>query len=206
MSVTPNLSGFNKDKVANKFGIQLKKKENNQSTQSQSLSSSTETNILQTKSKTINEFSSENQSNGFISKSSELLKKPLDNSIKSKSTNELISTSSSSNERSSSSSLKSNIPHSTNANPVKLINSSIQSDSQSFISTLTSKDRSKSPSPSPNKRTSMTTTTTKTEAEIEHQKDQPLYKRQPSKPLDNPTSMTNRIKQLHESSILTTSR
>ncbi|CAF4705535.1 unnamed protein product, partial [Rotaria sp. Silwood2] len=42
------------------------------------------------------------------------------------------------------------------------------------------------------------TTMTKTTADIEHQKDQPLYKRQLSKTLDNITSIANKNKHQHE--------
>ena len=46
---------------------------------------------------------------------------------------------------------------------------------------------------------SQRTSLSKTEAEIEYQKDQPLYKRQLSKSLDNSASAINRMKQIQES-------
>jgi hypothetical protein len=84
-------------------------------------------------------------------------------------------------------------------------------------SSLTSKDRSISPQPSSLQSINITkttertipstpsiksqnipTATTKTVAEIEHQKDQPLYKRQLSKTLDNATSIAIKNKHQHE--------
>ena len=68
---------------------------------------------------------------------------------------------------------------------------------QTNLTTTTPKQTSASPIL---KRQSIPTTTTtlKTEAEIEHQKDQPLYKRQLSKTLDTATSMANKTKHQHE--------
>jgi len=242
MSVTPGLGAFNKDKVANKFGIQLKNKDTNKQTQ-QLLTTSTEKRIINTEpstvtnNKTVSDFYIQKQSNGIksntnLSKTPEPLRKTLENSTKSKSTSGLISTMMH-NERNDS--LNSNVNHSTSLNPVNSTKSNSQSSSNILLSSklsdtikrssLTSKDRSKSPEPSSIKRTSIIkpteqtllstlsskrssipTTPTKTIAEIEHQKDQPLYKRQLSKTLDNTTSLANKTKHQHELTTLSTIR
>jgi hypothetical protein len=82
----------------------------------------------------------------------------------------------------------SNVNHSTISNPVK---TNQTSDTLKRFS-LTSNDQTKSFEESSIKRTSVSTTTNKTEAQIEYQKDQPLYKRQLSKTLDNTTSITSK--------------
>jgi hypothetical protein len=226
MSDTPNLSAFNKDKVANKFGIQLKNKDKNkQSQQTLSLSTekkinNTETSIV-TKNKTVSDFRIQNQLNGFQSNT--------EPSLKSKSNIELISTSTNNDRRNS---FNLNVNHSDCLNT----NQSIKSNSQSTLnisfpsksfdttkrSSLTPMDRKKSPESSSIKRTNITKTTEhplssskqasipthiiKTEAQIELQKDQPLYKRQLSKTLENATSMGNKIKHQHELTTLSNKR
>jgi len=203
MSVTPGLGAFNKDKVANRFGIQLKNKDTNKQSQQPSTEKiiiNTDTSIV-TKNKTVSDFRVQNQSNGF---QSEPLKKTLENSIKSKSNIELISMPMHNERRDS---LNSNVNHSTSLNPVKL-NSQLSSKLSDTIKipNLIPKDRSKSPSPSSIKQTNITERsvspipsskqstipTTKTEAQIEHQKDQPLYKRQLSRTLDNTIILTSK--------------
>lgn len=72
--------------------------------------------------------------------------------------------------------------HSTN--PVK-INSSRENLSESPVEQATGM--------------STRTSLSKTEAQIEYQKDQPLYKRQLSKSLDNSASAINRMKQIQDS-------
>jgi hypothetical protein len=242
MSGTPNLGAFNKDKVANKFGIQLKTKDSLTQIQrpltptTEKKSTITESSSIVTKSKIVSDFRKQNDSNGFQSNTnhSALLKTPeptrklVENSIKSKSSSELISTPINNERRTS---LTPNVNHSTTSNPVKS-NEPIKSLSPSSSSTnlsplkspeivkrssLTPINRSVSPEPSSIKRLSLTksteraispvssikppnvpTTINKTEAAIEHQKDQPLYKRQLSKTLDNATSIVNKTKHQHE--------
>jgi hypothetical protein len=214
MSVTPGLGSFNKDKVANKFGIQLKKKDTNKQSQqplnpsTEKININTDTSAV-TENKTVSDSCLQNQSNGLKSKTPEPLRKTLENSSKSKSSVGLVSTLTYNERRDS---FNSNVNHSTSLNPVKSNSqsslttlSSSQSPDTIKQSSLISKNRSKSPSPSLSKRTSIIkttteqpmsqtlsskqtnipTSTTKTVAEIEHQKDQPLYKRQLSKTLDN---------------------
>jgi hypothetical protein len=173
MSVTPGLGSFNKDKVANKFGIQLKNKETTkQSTEKKIFITETTTTTI-----TMSDL------NGFRSNTLAPNQKTLENSAKSKSNNELISTSLH-NERHDPS--NSNVNHSTISSSVKLN----QSSDILKRSSLTSDDQTKPPE----KRTSIPTN--KTEAEIEFQKDQPLYKRQLSKTLDN--TITSKTKHPYE--------
>jgi hypothetical protein len=232
MNTTPGLGSFNKDKVANKFGIQLKPKDTNKQSQpplsplNERKTIHTETSSV-TKNQTVSDFRVQNESNGFqtntnITKHSTSSKTPqsIGNSTKSKSTIELVSTSMNNERRDS---LTSNVNHSTSLKPVKStlsIESLSKSSSSSNIlllskspetvkrssltpistdrqSILTSKDRSISPKPSI-KSQNIPTGTTKSVAEIEHQKDQPLYKRQLSKTLDNATSIANKSKHQHE--------
>jgi hypothetical protein len=178
MSKTPSLGSFNQDKVANKFGIQLKPKGS-----SQQLSTGT-SNI--TKNKTVSDFRTDNSTNGFLSntnrstssKTSEPIKKIPEKSITSKSTSALT-TSSINNERTNS--LTSNVNHSTATSKQP---SPAKSPATTKRSNIISTERSVSPVP-PVKRPSVSITTPKTEAQVEHLKDQPLYRRQLSKPLDN---------------------
>lgn len=250
MSVTPGLGAFNKDKVANKFGIQLKNKDSNKPSQ-RPLTSSTEKQTVNTETSTItenekvNDFRPKNESNGLrtkkhilqqspSSKTPEPIRKSLENSIKSKSSLELVSTSTNNERRNS---LHTNVNHSKAsvlAKSNELINciSPCLSSSSSNILlspkpsttmkrsslipvstmdrraslTLIDRDillepsltkRTVSPKPSVNQ-SNIPKSKTKTEAEIEHQKDQPLYKRQLSKTLDNLTSMTNKNKHQNE--------
>lgn len=227
MSVTPGLGAFNKDKVANKFGIQLKNKDNKQIQRTLSPSNEKiffdqeQTNLTKTMKIINNKSSLPNQSNGFQSKTPEPLRKTFENIQKSKSTSGLASILIE-NERPNLFNININ-HHST------LINS-VQSNSLSINpikrSSLTPNDRTKSPSPSPSlslssspssiikpsersispipspKRSSIPT---KTEAEIEHQKDQPLYKRQPSKTLDK-TTLIDKHKHQQELSTISNTR
>jgi hypothetical protein len=236
MSGTPGLGAFNKDKVANKFGIQLKPKDANKQSPRPSTSSiekgSTTTgtsNVI--KNKTIGDFRTENNINGFgltnrspSSKTPEATRKIAEKPLTSKSTSALVNTSIN-NERSNS--LTSNVNHST-AKSKESIKSVPESSSSNVLlpskspgtvkrSSITSTDRGISPELSPIKRPSMTKTaerdvspalsakqvnapktTTKTEAQIEHQKDQPLYKRQLSKTLENTPSTANKTKHQQE--------
>ena len=251
MSVTPGLGAFNKDKVANKFGIQLKKKETNENCVQSPLSPSmemestmiTETSTV-TKNNTVSDFRSQNQSNGFASetlsndrsslspsKSNESTSKPMGQSSKSKSTAGLMTTTtttttmSNDNRKLSSPSSPSPISTSNHSNdsscPVNS-NELIQSPSDSSVST----DRRSSPinddpsvasvarsllqevNPVEGKASchlSLSPSLAKTDAQIEHQKDQPLYKRQLSKTLDNSTSvLMNKHKHPHEHLIVST--
>ncbi|CAF1013803.1 unnamed protein product [Rotaria magnacalcarata] len=253
MSVTPGLGAFNKDKVANKFGIQLKNKDSNKQSQQPLTSSSekktvnTETSTI-TESKTVSDFRTKNESNGLktkknicrqspSSKTPEPIRKSLENSIRSKSSLELVSTSTNNERRNS---LHANVNHSKSLILVKsnesinCISPCLSSSSSNILlspkpsttmkrSSLILIDRDILLEPSLTERTSITKTTTtttttkrtvspkasvnqlnisksmtKTDAEIEHQKYQPLYKRQLSKTLDNPTSMTNKNKHQNE--------
>jgi len=228
MNTTPGLGSFNKDKVANKFGIQLKPKDTNKQSQpplsplNERKTIHTETSSV-TKNKTVSDFRVQNESNGFqtntnipkhstSSKTPQSIKNSLENSTKSKSTIELVSTSMNNERRDS---LTSNVNHSTFLKPVKstpsieslsksssssnilLLSKSpetvkrssltpISTDRQSINITKTT-ERTISPTPSI-KSQNIPTATTKTVAEIEHQKDQPLYKRQLSKTLDTATT------------------
>jgi hypothetical protein len=189
MSVTPGLGSFNKDKVANKFGIQLKPKGSSQ----QSLTTST-TKITSTttgaassitKNKTVSDFRANNNTNGFSSNTSEPIKKVPDKSLTSKSTSGLVSTSVN-NERSDS--LTSNVNHSTKKSKEP---SPAKSPATAKKSSIISNERAVSPAPSvKGPSVSIVTPPHKTEAQIQHQKDQPLYRRQLSKPIDPTSSAT----------------
>ncbi|UJR07657.1 hypothetical protein I4U23_011945 [Adineta vaga] len=195
MSGTPSLGAFNKDKVANKFGIQLKPKDA-PSTKRPSTSAieykstATTTSGLSnvSKNKTFNDFrTTETNTNGFLSNTNHSLalkpvqtQKPIPEKVStSKSTSNLLNTSVQ-NQRSNS--LTSNVSHSTS--------------------------KSREPSPAPTKRSSIVSSTPRavspappvkqsntlspnTEAQIERKKDQPLDRRQLSKPLDNHSSTAN---------------
>lgn len=230
MSVTRDLGAFNKNKVANKFGIQLKNKDADKQSQ-RPLSPSSDKILINTdattvaKNKTLNDsHSSSKQSNGFQSKTPEPIRKSPENSLKSKSNSGHISIPVNNERRDS---LNVNVNHSTLSNSVK--SNSLSPSTTNNLSTnpvkrssLTPNDRSKSPSPSPIKRISIIKTPErsispipspkpssipiKTEAEIEHQKDQPLYKRQLSKTLDNATSLTNKHKHQQELSTISNAR
>lgn len=231
MSVTPSLGSFNKDKVANKFGIQLKPKNTNTQIQ-QSLSPTTGKKISSlTKTNSISDSHLQNQSNGNLSKSPQMIRKMFEQSSETKSNNNHLSISTIDQRRAS---LNLNVNHSTNSN---LLTTKPMSNSQLLLQT-SNRNKSLSISPSTSRRTSikktperslspniiskqsiqsksperplspvsipkrpstpLTTTTTKTEQEIEHQKDQPLYKRQLSKTLDNNTSTANKSKHPYE--------
>ena len=192
MSVTPGLGSFNKDKVANKFGIQLKPKGSSQQllTTSTTKITSTATGAASniTKNKTVSDFRTNNSTNGFSSNTSEPIKKVPDKSLTSKSTSGLVSKSVN-NEQSHS--LTSNDNHSTKKSKEP---SPAKSPATAKKSSIISNERAVSPVP-PVKRPSASIITPsppppKTEAQIEHQKDQPLYRRQLSKPIDPTSSAT----------------
>ena len=137
MSVPPNRAMFNQDKVANKFGIQLKPNKSNSS----SPTTTTITDHSIPSKDSINEdLPREKQSNGLpvCNCSSDLLEKNFDE---------------------------------VNNEPINLIHSTSEQTKRSSFSSSTSP---------------------KTEAQIEYQKDQPLYRRQPSKPLDNSNKSNSR--------------
>ncbi|CAF0833399.1 unnamed protein product [Adineta ricciae] len=185
MSTTPGLGAFNRDKVANKFGIQLKPKDapstkrpstsaidyKPTATTSTTTAATTGLSIV-SKNKTINDFRTEKNTNGFLSTSNHSpVSKPIPDKVStSKSTSNLLNTSVESQRKNS---LTTNVNHSTT--------------------------KSREPSPAPLKRAvspappvkKPTTSSPKTEAQIEHQKDQPLYRRQLSKPLENHSSTAN---------------
>jgi hypothetical protein len=191
MSTTPGLGAFNKDKVANKFGIQLKPKDTAQRSSTEKKPITTTNTSTVTKNKTIGDFRTDNSTNGFLintnrstsSKTPEPIRKVNEKSATNKSTSGLVNTSLKSNEQSHS--LTSNVNH----------------------STTKSKDSLKSKSPTTTKRVSPTPTNRsvspvpplkqpskqKTEDQIEHQKDLPLYRRQLSKPLENTSSTTTAV-------------
>jgi len=192
MSVTSGLGSFNKDKVANKFGIQLKPKDavRRPSTSSTEKKPTTTESSNVTKTKTNSDFRKDNNTNGFlsntnrstVSKTSEPTKKVPEKSSTSKPTSGLLNTSVN-NERSNS--LTSNVNHSTTKSR----------EPSPSTSTLTTKrpsviptQRAVSPAPPPVKQPNASKTDPKIEAQIEHKKNQPLDKRQSSKPVDNTSS------------------
>ncbi|CAF1448428.1 unnamed protein product [Adineta ricciae] len=238
MNVTPGLGSFNKDKVANKFGIQLKGKDGSkQADQSVGMT-------LGTKNKTVSDFRFQNDSNGLKSNSNSTTlqsrKISLEPTPKSQSSIALLSTSTFNERRNS---FNSDVNHSTTLKPVKTTPSTesllksppkTRRTSQTSISPEPSLIRRTSvtnvieqpisiikrrsitpisPEPSPVRRISITkpaeqsiptssspkqNSLSKTEAEIEHQKDQPLYKRQLTKTLENSTSTSNKTKHPYE--------
>jgi hypothetical protein len=173
MSGTPGLGAFNKDKVANKFGIQLKPKDASQ--RSSTDKKSTPTNV--TKNKTIGDFRTDNSTNGFLLNTNRITSsktpEPTRKTATSKSTSGLANTPVKNNEQSKT--LISNVNHSTAKSPTTTKRSSITPAKPAI-----------SPVP-PIKRPSIT----KTEAQIEDKKDQPLYRRQLSKQLDNVSLSTS---------------
>ncbi|CAF1025030.1 unnamed protein product [Adineta steineri] len=193
MSGTPSLGAFNKDKVANKFGIQLKPKDAPRRPSTSLIEtkpSATTGSLNLTKNKTINDFRTNNNPNGFISKTDrpttlktvEPTKKlPEKTATTSKSTSTLLNTSTK-NEKSNS--LTSNASHSTTISKQP---SPLKSPVTTKRSSITSIERAVSPAP-PIKRPNTSTTITKTEAQVENKKDQRLDRRQISKPLDNTSS------------------
>jgi len=179
MSVTSNLGSFNKDKVANKFGIQLKNKNTNAPTQ-QAISPTNDKKISSvTKNNTICDFRSQDQPNFDSAKSN---------------VDQLSITTTNEQRRTS---LNINSNHSTDSNSQLLLLQSSDNKKSSSISPSVSRRTSQSKTPE-RPIIPTTTTTTKTEEEIEHQKDQPLYKRQLSKTLDNNTSTTTKSKHPYE--------
>jgi len=192
MSGTPGLGAFNKDKVANKFGIQLKPKDASQRSSTEKKSTTTTTtsetsNV--TKNKTISDFRTNNSTNGFLlntnrtnsSQTPEPIKKNIGKPVTTKSTSGLVNTPVKTNEKPSTSKSTSglvNTPVKTNEKPTSLTSNINHSTTKR--SSITPTERAVSPAP-PTKRPSVS----KTESQIKHQKDQPLYRRQLSKPLDN---------------------
>jgi len=172
MSGTPGLGAFNKDKVANKFGIQLKPKDASQRSSTPTIGTS---NV--TKNKTIGDFRTDNSTNGFLlntnRNTSSKTPEPTRKTATSKSTSGLANTPVKNNEQSKT--LISNVNHSTAKSPTTTKKSSITPTKQAI-----------SPVP-PIKQPSIT----KTEAQIEDKKDQPLYRRQLSKQLDNVSLSTS---------------
>ena len=175
MSTASNLGAFNKDKVANKFGIQLKRRNTTQEPTSPLIERKTTTAEVSnaTKNKTVSNFRIDNSANGYLSNkstttssnTSELRRKTTEKTTNNKSTSwKLVNTSTENEENKS---LASNIKHSARKSLDPVV-SPIPSVKQSNVS----KD------------------SLKTQAQIEQQKDQPLYKRQSSKPLNNNTSLT----------------
>jgi len=181
MSGTPGLGAFNKDKVANKFGIQLKPKDASQRSSTDKKPTPTAGTSNVTKNKTIGDFRTDNSINGFLlntnrittSKTPEPTRKNIGKTVTSKSTSGLVNTPAKTNEQSKT--LTSNANHSTAKSPATAKRSNIKPTEQAV-----------SPAP-PIKRPSIP----KTEAQIEHKKDQPLYRRQISKPLDNISPSTS---------------
>lgn len=165
MSVTPGLGAFNKDKVASKFGIQLKPKDatSRPAAEKKSLTTTTTTATSSTvvKNKTIGDFRADSSTNGFLNKTPETPRKP----------STLVNTSklSTSNDNHSKTNSKTSI---TPKSPSTTKRSSLAPTDNIPSTTLNNKPSN----------------VQKTEAQIEHQKDQPLYRRQPSKPLENTTS------------------
>jgi len=180
MSVTPGLGAFNKDKVANKFGIQLKPKD---APQRSSTTVTTGTSTV-TKNKTIGDFRTDKSTNGFLtntnrpaaSKTPETTRKVIEKSLPTnKSTSGLVNTSVNINQQSTT--LTSNVNHSTPKSKESLTTTTKRS-------SITPTERAVSPTP-PIKRPNVP----KTETPTQDKKDLPLYKkRQSSKPLDSTPS------------------
>ena len=226
MSVASGLGAFNRDKVANKFGIQLKGKDSNQSSSrpatpatTKKFSTTNTSNV--SKNQTIGDFRRNINTNGtniqpspmsspLMVKKSETKVKSIENSSSLSTTKSSSGLKNSSNNNERSNASKSSIDHSIH------LNSSIQTNHQSIPKSPTTRKKSiESPinqSMNNSKKSSNETVShndrtnsnglnanTKTNAEIEHQKDQPLYKRQSSKNLDNLSSTNNKNKHQHES-------
>lgn len=227
MSVTPGLGSFNKDKVANKFGIQLKTKDGSK----QAARPANEPPATVSKNKTVSDFRRPTLSNGSAadaksaapSSTRTSTNSSFQNSVKSKSSIGLVSTGTVEERRKS---LTSNENHSTPSKPVKPSTSSSNLSSLPLSpETINQTALARSPSPvrrpsvaaqppSAVRRTSVTSIApeptpvskpadllpvpAKTEAEIEHQKDQPLYKRQLTKTIDNATAAGQKGKHPHE--------
>jgi myosin-light-chain kinase len=163
MSVTPGLGAFNKDKVANKFGIQLKGK-----TSSTTASNETSTVI---KNKTISDFRTDKSTNGFLNNTNRPVgSKTPEPTRKVNEKNSSTNKSSSVNINQQSTTLTSNVNHST---------------TKSKESLTTTKRANQ---PSTERAVSPTPPVRKPETPSQNKKDQPLYRRQLSKPLDNTPS------------------
>lgn len=183
MSLTPGLGAFNKDKVANKFGIQLKGKDAPTRSTTEKKPTTPETPTV-TKNKTISDFRTDKNTNGFLTntKPSEATKK----SPTSKSTSGLVNTSIDPKQQSNS------LTSTNNHSKIK----SKESSSSKSLSTI-----NRTPSPSAAKKDAQKdqplsrrqsskqleqTTAPKNDA----QKDQPLSRRQSSKQLEQTTPVT----------------
>jgi hypothetical protein len=163
MSVTPGLGAFNKDKVANKFGIQLKGKTN-------STTASNETSTV-IKNKTISDFRTDKSTNGFLNNTNRPVgSKTPEPTRKVNEKNSSTNKSSSVNINQQSTTLTSNVNHST---------------TKSKESLTTTKRANQ---PSTERAVSPTPPVRKPETPSQNKKDQPLYRRQLSKPLDNTPS------------------
>ncbi|CAF1602012.1 unnamed protein product [Rotaria magnacalcarata] len=195
MSVTPGLGAFNKDKVANKFGIQLKAKEVLQqpSTPLTAKKITTSKTSCVPKNKTISDFRTDNNVNGFLSNAdltstssiSEATRKHSEKPRTNKPSSGPVNTSA---RHEQSHSLNTNTNHSTEKSTESLPVKPLEISKKKMI---TSTEQTVSPA-LPVKQASVLATNQKTEAQIQHQKDQPLYKRQLSKTLDNNSPPINK--------------
>ncbi|CAF3524904.1 unnamed protein product [Rotaria socialis] len=195
MSVTPGLGVFNKDKVANKFGIQLKAKEVLQqpSTPLTAKKIATSRTSCVPKNKTISDFRTDNNVNEFLSNTnptstssiSEATRKHSEKPTTNKPSLGPVNTSV---RHEQSHSLNTNTNHSTEKSTESLPAKPFEISKKKMI---TSTEQAVSPA-LPVKQSSVLATHQKTEAQIQHQKDQPLYKRQLSKTLDNNSSPINK--------------
>jgi hypothetical protein len=175
MSVKSSLGAFNKDKVANKFGIQLKPKD------ASTASSGTST---VTKNKTIGDFRTDKSTNGFLnntnrpvgSKTPEPTRKVIEKTSP-------INKSSTVNINQQSTTLTSNVNHSTTKSK-----ESLSPTTTTKRTSQTPAQRAASPTPPAKKQQQPQPAAPKPEASNQSKKDQPLYRRQSSKPLDNTPS------------------
>ena len=238
MNLTSGLGAFNKDKVANKFGIQLRPKDSTQAVQRPQTPSIERRNFPSSnpfergKTPVTTDLRTPTKLNGFPSNSkpknvpspSATSKTPetrrkVDHQLQtSKSTSGLLN---SSMDKQQSKTSISNDNHSKSSSIPLKSKESVPSISESKLATATRRasliptNQVPSPSPSSVRRESRTkadepsvsgsapilsqpslgsTTKSKTNAEIEHQKDQPLYRRQLSKTLENISPSTGKAK------------
>ena len=177
MSVKPGLGAFNKDKVANKFGIQLKAKD------APTASSGAST---VTKNKTIGDFRADKSTNGFLnntnrpvgSKTPEPTRKVIEKTAP-------INKSSTVNVNQKSTTLTSNVNHSTTKSKESLTTTTTTTTKRT---SPTPGERPASPTPPVKQQQQQKPAASKSESSSESKKDQPLYRRQLSKPLDNTPS------------------
>ena len=178
MSLTPGLGAFNKDKVANKFGIQLKGKDRS-TTEKKPTTPETPT---VTKNKTISDFRTDKNTNGFLSNiksSSESTKK----SPTSKSTSGLVNTSIDPKQQSNSLTSTNNHSNTKSSKSLTTIN---RTPSPSAAKKDAQKDQPLS------RRQSSKQLEQPAATKNDAQKDQPLSRRQSSKQLEQtpPTPVT----------------